>query len=55
MIWAVLVFAGVPLRLCALGLFTVIYRNRALRERRGRHPRAVRKPGESRCVRCTSS
>jgi hypothetical protein len=35
MIWAVLLFLGVPLWLCALGIFTVIYRNRALRKRRG--------------------
>ena len=51
MIWAVLVFVGVPLWLCALGLFTVIYRNRALRKRRGDIPVRVRKPGKSRWTR----
>lgn len=35
MIWAIPAFVGVPLRLCAVGLFTVIYRNRALRKRHG--------------------
>ena len=41
MMWALLVFVGVPLWLCALGIFTVIYRNRALRRRRGDIPDAV--------------
>lgn len=34
MVWAILVFVGVPLWICALGVFTVIDRNRALRQRR---------------------
>ena len=51
MIWALLVFLGVPLWFCALGLFTVIYRNRALRQRRGDIPVRVRRPGKTRWVR----
>ena len=51
MIWAILVFLGVPLWLCALGLFSVIYRNRALRKRRGDIPVRVQKAGKSRWTR----
>ena len=51
MIWALLVFVGVPLWLCALGIFTVIYRNRALRKRRGDIPVRVLKRGKTRWVR----
>ena len=35
MIWALLAFVGVPLWLCALGIFALVYRNRALRSRHG--------------------
>ncbi|MBG6225319.1 hypothetical protein IWX63_001891 [Arthrobacter sp. CAN_A2] len=51
MIWALLAFLGVPLWLCALGLFTVIYRNRALRRRRGNIPVRVLRSGKTRWVR----
>ena len=51
MIWALLVFVRVPLWLCALGIFAVIYRNRALRKRRGDIPVRVLKPGKTRWVR----
>lgn len=51
MIWALLVFVGVPLWLCALGIFTVIYRNSALRKRRGNIPVRVLNPGKTRWVR----
>ena len=51
MIWALLVFLGVPLWLCALGLFTVIYRNRALLQRRGNIPVRVRRSGKTRWAR----
>lgn len=51
MIWAILVFVGVPLWFCALGLFTLIYRNRALRKRCGNIPVRVLKPGKTRWVR----
>ena len=51
MIWAVLVFVGVPAWLCALGIFTVIYRNRALRKRRGDIPVRVLRAGKTRWLR----
>ena len=51
MIWAILVFVGVPLWFCALGLFTLIYRNRALHKRLGSIPVRVLKPGKTRWVR----
>lgn len=51
MIWALLVFLGVPLWFCALGAFTLIYRNRALRRRRTHIPVRVRSPGKIRWVR----
>lgn len=51
MIWAILIFLGVPLWLCAAGIFTVIYRNRALRKRDGDIPVRVLKPGNTRWTR----
>ena len=48
MIWAILLFVGVPLWFCALGVFTVIYRNRALRKRRGDIPVRVLRAGKTR-------
>jgi hypothetical protein len=51
MIWAILVFLGVPLWLCALGILTVIYRNRALRKRHGDIPVRVLGPGKKRWIR----
>lgn len=51
MIWAILIFLGVPLWVCAVGIFTVIYRNRALRNRPGDIPVRVLKPGRTRWTR----
>jgi hypothetical protein len=51
MIWALLVFLGVPLWLCAVGIFIVIHRNSALRKRRGNIPVRVLMPGKTRWVR----
>ncbi|MCY1158382.1 MAG: hypothetical protein MOP51_1406 [Citricoccus sp.] len=51
MIWALLVFMGVPSWFCALGVFTVVYRNRVLRKRRGDIPVRVLKPDTTRWVR----
>ena len=48
MIWAVLAFIGVPLWLCAAGIFTLIFRNRALRHRPGNVPVRVHPPGKKR-------
>jgi hypothetical protein len=51
MIWAVLVFLGVPLWLCALGILGLLYRNRALRKRHGDIPVRVLRPGKTRWTR----
>ncbi len=51
MIWALLVFLGVPLWLCALGIFALLFRNRSLRTRRGDLPVRVLRPGKSRWTR----
>ena len=51
MIWAILAALGVPLWLCALGIFTLIVRNRKLRKRYGDIPVRVRRPGKDRWTR----
>jgi len=51
MVWALLAFIGVPLWLCALGVFALVYRNRALRRRHGDIPVRVLRPGKSRWTR----
>ncbi len=51
MIWALLAFVGVPLWLCALGIFALVYRNRALRNRHGDIPVRVLRPGKTRWIR----
>jgi hypothetical protein len=51
MIWALLAFLGVPLWLCAVGIFALVYRNRALRRRHGDIPVRVLQPGKTRWVR----
>ena len=51
MIWAVLLFLGVPLWLCVLGIGTVVYRNRVLRKRHGDISVRVLQPGKTRWVR----
>jgi hypothetical protein len=51
MIWAILIFLGVPLWVCAAGIFTVIHRNRALRNRPGNVPVRVLKSGSTRWTR----
>jgi hypothetical protein len=51
MIWALLAFVGVPLWLCALGIFALVYRNRALRRRHGDIPVRVLQPGKTRWTR----
>ena len=38
MIWAALIALGVPLWLCALGILTLVFRNRSLRKRPGNVP-----------------
>lgn len=51
MIWAILVALGVPLWLCAVGIFTVILQNRKLRRRDGDIPVRVRRHGNKRWTR----
>jgi hypothetical protein len=51
MIWAILVFVGVPLWLCALGILTVVVRSHRLRSRHGNIPVRVLRPGHTRWVR----
>lgn len=48
MIWAVLAFVGVPLWLCAAGIFTLLLRNRALRKRPGNVAVRVHPPDKKR-------
>ncbi len=48
MIWAILAALGVPLWLCAMGILTLLLRNRALRKRPGNVPVRVRQPGKKR-------
>jgi hypothetical protein len=51
MIWALLAFLGVPLWLCAVGIYILISRNSALRKRPGNIPVRVLKPGKTRWTR----
>ena len=48
MIWAILALVGVPLWLCALGIFAVVTRNRSLRQRPGSVPVRLRKERDGR-------
>jgi hypothetical protein len=50
-VWALLAFVGVPLWLCAVGIFALLYRNRALRRRHGDIPVRVLRPGKTRWTR----
>ena len=51
MIWAILVFLGVPLWLCAVGILTLVFRSRRLRARQGNIPVRVLRPGHTRWAR----
>ena len=51
MIWAILALLGVPLWLCAIGIFALVFRNRRLRRRHGNLPVRVRRPGKERWTR----
>ena len=48
MIWAILAAIGVPLWLCAVGILTLVFRNRNLRRRPGNIPVRVLRPGKER-------
>src|SRR6266542_7103772 len=51
MIWAILALLGVPLWLCAIGIFLLLFNNRKLRKREGDIPVRVRRPGKKRWTR----
>ena len=51
MIWAILAALGVPLWLCAIGIFMLLFNNRRLRKRYGDVPVRVRRPGKKRWTR----
>jgi hypothetical protein len=51
MIWAILALLGVPLWLCAAGIFALVYRNRSLRKRQGDIPVRVQRAGKTRWTR----
>jgi hypothetical protein len=53
-IWAILVFLGVPLWLCAVGILVLVFRNRALRKRPGNMSVRVRRPGRQRWTRANA-
>jgi hypothetical protein len=48
MIWAILAAVGVPLWLCAVGILTLVMRNRALRKRPGNVAVRIRPEGKRR-------
>ena len=51
MIWAILIFLGVPLWICAAGISITVLKNRGLRKRPGDIPVRVRAPGKTRWAR----
>ena len=51
MIWAILALLGVPLWLCALGIWALLHRNKSLRQRHGDIPVRVMRSGKTRWVR----
>lgn len=51
MIWAILALLGVPLWLCAIGIFLLLFNNRKLRKRPGDIPVRVMRPGKKRWTR----
>ncbi len=48
MVWAILVFLGVPLWICALGIAVTVLKNRGLRKRPGDIPVRMKLPGKTR-------
>ena len=51
MIWVILIFLGVPLWLCVLGITITVLRNRSLRKRYGDIAVRVKRPGKTRWTR----
>ena len=50
MIWAILIFLGIPLWLCALGILMLYRNNSSLRKRPGNVPVRVKPPGKTRWI-----
>jgi len=50
MIWAILIFLGIPLWFCAMGILLLVRNNSSLRKRPGNVPVRVKRPGKSRWV-----
>ncbi len=50
-IWAILALLGVPLWLCAIGIFVLLFNNHKLRKRPGDIPVRVLRPGKKRWTR----
>ena len=51
MVWAILIFLGVPLWICAAGITITVLKNRGLRKRPGDIPVRVKRPGKTRWAR----
>ncbi len=51
MVWAILVFLGVPLWVCAAGITITVLRNRSLRKRPGDIPVRLQRAGRKRWTR----
>jgi hypothetical protein len=49
-IWAILIFLGIPLWFCAVGILLLVRNNSSLRKRPGNVPVRVKPPGKTRWV-----
>jgi hypothetical protein len=49
-IWAILIFLGIPLWFCAIGILLLIRNNSSLRHRPGNVPVRVKPPGKTRWI-----
>jgi hypothetical protein len=50
LIWAILIFLGIPLWFCALGILLLVRNNSSLRKRPGNVPVRVKPPGKTRWI-----
>jgi hypothetical protein len=49
-IWAILIFLGIPLWFCAMGILMLVRNNSSLRKRPGNVPVRVKPPGKTRWI-----